>query len=132
MFGQTSFWMEVIYLQNLLIEYLKKHNFWKIPDKNSIFADLKFIMQLSRWHLFADVKRYELERLHFLKPCVLMCIFKDSFHSCLFLLNNIRDTEKCCISCIAMLILLSFCKMKVRGFNVSIRNFEIDKHKNHF
>ena len=48
--------MEVICLQHLLIEYLEKYNFLKIADANSIFADVKSIMQLSRRHFFADVK----------------------------------------------------------------------------
>ena len=48
--------MGVIYLQNLLIEYLEKYNFLKIADANSIFADVKSIIQLSRRHFFADVK----------------------------------------------------------------------------
>ena len=63
LYGQTSFWMEVIYLQHRLIEYLEKYNFLKIADLNSIFADLKSIMQLSRRHFFADVKLFQLERL---------------------------------------------------------------------
>ena len=41
--------MGVIYLQNLLIEYLEKYNFLKI-------ADVKSSIQLSRRHFFADVK----------------------------------------------------------------------------
>ena len=45
-YGQTSFWMEMIFLQDLLTEYLEKYNFLKIADANSIFADLKSIMQL--------------------------------------------------------------------------------------
>ena len=48
--------MELIYLQRRLIEYLEKYFFLKIADANSIFVDMKSIMQLSRWHLFADVK----------------------------------------------------------------------------
>ena len=47
--------MEVIYLQHRLIEYLEKYNFLKIVDANSIFADVKSIMQLSRWHFFAGI-----------------------------------------------------------------------------
>ena len=60
--GQTSFWMEVICLQHLLIEYLEQYNFLKIADANSIFADVKSITQLSHQHFFADVKYFELER----------------------------------------------------------------------
>ena len=56
LYGQTSFWMQVICLQDLLIEYLEKYNFSKIADANSIFADVKSIIQLSRRHFFADVK----------------------------------------------------------------------------
>ena len=56
MYGQTNFGIEVICLQHLLIECLKKYNFLKIADTNSIFADMKLIMQLSRWHFFANVK----------------------------------------------------------------------------
>ena len=48
--------MEVIYLQHRLIEYLEKYNFLKIADADSIFADVKSIMQLLRRHFFADVK----------------------------------------------------------------------------
>ena len=46
-----------------LIEYLEKYIFLKIADANSIFADMKLIIQLSRQHFFADVKLFELERL---------------------------------------------------------------------
>ena len=52
LYGQKSFWMEVICLQHLLIEYLGKCNFLKIADVNSIFADVKSIIQLSRRHFF--------------------------------------------------------------------------------
>ena len=31
LYGRTSFCMEVVYLQHLLIEYLEKYNFLKIP-----------------------------------------------------------------------------------------------------
>ena len=55
--------MEVIYLQQLLIEYLEKYNFLKIAEANSIFADMKLIIELLRQRLFADVKKFELERL---------------------------------------------------------------------
>ena len=55
--------MEVIYLQQLLIEYLEKYNFLKIAEANSIFADMKLIIELLRQHLFADIKKFELERL---------------------------------------------------------------------
>ena len=55
--------MEVIYLQQLLIEYLEKYNFLKIAEANSIFADMKLIIELLRRHLFANVKKFELERL---------------------------------------------------------------------
>ena len=37
-------------------EYLEKHNFLKITEANSIFADVKLIIQLSRQHFFADMK----------------------------------------------------------------------------
>ena len=47
----VKFWMRVIYLQNLWIEYLEKYNFLKIADANSIFADVKSIIQKN-----ADVK----------------------------------------------------------------------------
>ena len=56
LYGQKSFWMEVICLQNLLIEYLEKYNFLKIADANSIFADVKWVIKLLRQHFFADVK----------------------------------------------------------------------------
>ena len=55
--------MEVIYSQHLLIEYLEKYNFLKIADANSIFADVKSIIQLLHRHIFADKKQFELERL---------------------------------------------------------------------
>ena len=48
--------MGVIYLQNLEIEYLEKYKFLKIADANSIFVDVKLIIQLSRRHFFADMK----------------------------------------------------------------------------
>ena len=48
--------MEVIYLQHRLIEYLEKYNILKIADANSIFADVKSMMQLSRRHFFVNVK----------------------------------------------------------------------------
>ena len=41
-------------LQELLIEYLEKYNFLKITKVNSIFADVKSIIELSRRHFFAD------------------------------------------------------------------------------
>ena len=56
LYGQTKFWIEVVCLQHLLIKYLEKWNFLKITDPNSIFADVKSIIQLSRRHFFADVK----------------------------------------------------------------------------
>ena len=56
LYGQISFWMEIICLQHLLIEYLEKYNFLKIANANSIFADVKSIIQLSRQHFSADVK----------------------------------------------------------------------------
>ena len=48
--------MELICLQHLLIEYMEKYNFFEIVDVNSIFANVKSIMQLLCWHIFADVK----------------------------------------------------------------------------
>ena len=42
--------MEVISLKHLLIEYLEKYIFKKIAEANFIFADVKLIMQLLRWH----------------------------------------------------------------------------------
>ena len=59
LYGQASFWMEVICLQHLLIEYLEKYNFLKIADTNSIFAKVKSIMQLSHEHFFAHVKLFD-------------------------------------------------------------------------
>ena len=56
LYGQTSFWMEVICLQHLLIEYMEKDNFWKIADANSLFADVKLIIKLSRRQFFANVE----------------------------------------------------------------------------
>ena len=54
---------EVIYLQHLLIEYLEKYNFLKTADVNSIFADVKPIIQLLCLYFFANMKQIELERL---------------------------------------------------------------------
>ena len=48
--------MEVMCLQHLLIEYLEKYNSVNIADANSIFADVKSIVQLSNQHFFADMK----------------------------------------------------------------------------
>ena len=48
--------MDAICLQHLLIEYIGKYNFLKITEANSIFADVKSIIQLSRRHFFADLK----------------------------------------------------------------------------
>ena len=59
--------MEVICLQHLLIEYLEKYNFLKIANVNSIFVDMKSIMELSRQHFFANVKQFELKRLFFVQ-----------------------------------------------------------------
>ena len=56
LYGQTNFGIEVICLQHFLIECLEKYNFLKIVDANSIFADVKSIIQLSRQHFFVDVK----------------------------------------------------------------------------
>ena len=56
LYGQTSFGIEVICLQHILIECLEKYNFLKIVDANSIITDVKLIIQLSRQHFFADVK----------------------------------------------------------------------------
>ena len=43
-------------LQHLLIEYLEKYNILKIANVNSIFADMKSIVQHSPQHFFANVK----------------------------------------------------------------------------
>ena len=56
LYGKTNFWMEVICLQHLLIEYFEKYIILKIANANSIFVDMKSIIQLSRWHFFAVVK----------------------------------------------------------------------------
>ena len=56
LYGQTKFWIEVICLQHLLIEYLEIYNSLKIADANFIFPDVKSIIQLSYRHFFADVK----------------------------------------------------------------------------
>ena len=56
LYGQTKFWMEVICLQHLFIEYLEKYNFLKTANANSVFAYVKSIIQLSRRHFFADMK----------------------------------------------------------------------------
>ena len=62
LYGQTNFGIEVICLQHLLIECLEKYNFLKTTGANSIFADVKSIIQLLHQH-FADMKWLELERL---------------------------------------------------------------------
>ena len=62
LYGQTNFGIEVICLQHLLIECLEKYNFLKTTGANSIFADMKSIIQLLQQH-FADMKWFELERL---------------------------------------------------------------------
>ena len=56
LYGKTNFWMEVICLQHLLIEYFEKYIILKIANANSIFVDMKSIIQLSHWHFFAVVK----------------------------------------------------------------------------
>ena len=53
---RQNFVMEVICLQHLLIDYLKKYNAFKIANMNSIFANVKSIIQLSHQHFFADMK----------------------------------------------------------------------------
>ena len=63
LYGQTNFGIKVICLQHFLIECFKKYNFLKIADTNSIFADVKSIIEISRRHFFAYVKWFELERL---------------------------------------------------------------------
>ena len=55
--------MEEIGLQHLLIEYLEKYNFLKIADGNSIFVDVKSVIQLSCQYFFANMKKFELQRL---------------------------------------------------------------------
>ena len=45
LYGQTKFWMDAICLQHLLIEYLEKYKFLKIINTNSIFVDMKSIIQ---------------------------------------------------------------------------------------
>ena len=55
-YGQTSFWRMVICLQHILTEYLEKYNFLEIAEANSIFADVKSFIQLSRRYFFADAK----------------------------------------------------------------------------
>ena len=56
LYGQENFWMEVICLQHLLIEYFKKDNFLKFVNANFIFANVKLIIKLSHQHFFADMK----------------------------------------------------------------------------
>ena len=45
-----------VLIHHHLIEYLEKYIFLKIADMNSIFANVKSIIKLSRQHFFADVK----------------------------------------------------------------------------
>ena len=61
-------------MQHLLIEYLEKYNFLKIVDVNSIFADMKSIIQLLRWHFLSTWNNFELERLQ--KQLILPSFFK--------------------------------------------------------
>ena len=61
LYGQTSFWMEVICLQHLLIEYLKRYNFFKTANANSIFANMKSIIKLSCQHFLADMNNLSLK-----------------------------------------------------------------------
>ena len=53
--------MEVIYLQQLLIEYLEKCNFLKIAEANFIFVDVKLIIENSRRHFFTNVRELKLD-----------------------------------------------------------------------
>ena len=46
LYGQANFWMEVICIQYLLMEYLEKDNFLKIANANFIFACAKLIIKL--------------------------------------------------------------------------------------
>ena len=41
LYGQTNFWMAVIYLQQLSIEFLEKEDFLKIAEANSISTNMK-------------------------------------------------------------------------------------------
>ena len=54
MVRQVFEWRESVY--NTFQLNIWKNNFLKIADANSIFADVKSIIQLSRRHFFADVK----------------------------------------------------------------------------
>ena len=85
LYGHTSFWMEVIFLQHLLIEYMEKYNFLKIANAKSIFADVKSIIQLSRLHFFANMKYFELERL---ERILLMLHAPHTLYSKLMLLTR--------------------------------------------
>ena len=49
--------------QNFLIEYLEIYNFLKSANANSIYADVKSIIQIARWHFFASMMYFELERV---------------------------------------------------------------------
>ena len=64
-------------LQHLLFEYLEKHNFLKIVDVNSIFADVKSIVQLSRQHWTKEQGNMGTKWLSITEPYVLI-LLKDT------------------------------------------------------
>ena len=73
LYGHTGFWMEVIYLQHLLIEYLEIYIFFENCQCELYFYRREIDMHFLCQHLFADVKWSELERLSIYK-CMLIFI----------------------------------------------------------
>ena len=83
--------MKVICLQHRLIEYLEKYNFLKIADANSIFADVKYIIQLLRRHFFAHVKQFELESLQQCRRD--LCLERKKGFSIFFSMSEMHNSD---------------------------------------
>ena len=114
--GQTNFGIAVICLQHLLIECLEKYNFLKIADANSIFPDVKSIMQLSRLHFFANVKWFELERLLLTISSNLSIYNFLKLYSYIHIFSPRKEfpslwVKKNKYNCLATMILLIYCKL---------------------
>ena len=98
--GQTSFWMKVIYLQHLLIEYLEKYNFLKIVDGNSIFADMKSIVQLfvdvflPTWNNLVRKTTYRLYYINYIHNAFVYkaISFQDTLKACFWCCNTLFYT----------------------------------------
>ena len=111
--------MEVIYLQQLLIEYLEKCNFLKIAEANFIFVDVKLIIENSRRHFFANVRESKLD-------CFLdgVTLTAWTWHTCtlIYLLPYRKNTLRSYwpktywtfpLLCIIQVIILLWCKSHV-------------------